>query len=70
MSASEARAMLAYFTESADGEKLMDGGGKVWVKRGDAWFHLQGKRLFRVGAVAMAKTLCPDLAADMEAVLA
>lgn len=68
MSASEARTMLKYFTESPDGTQTMDGDGNVWVKKGDAWFRSRGRNVFRIDALRLAKALCPDLVVEMEAV--
>ena len=61
----EARIMLAYFTDAANGEAVMDGAGVIWHKSGEYWYSGTRRRLRQVASADLARALCPDLAEHM-----
>ncbi len=64
----EARAVIEYFTNAEDGEAVMDGGGVIWQRSGDAWYSKRGSLIRRATPTVLARALCPDLAEHFEAV--
>lgn len=65
----EARALLAFFTDAADGEGVMDGAGIIWRKFDGSWVSAE-RRSRRVPSEVLARALCPDLAEHMKEVTA
>lgn len=63
----EAKLMLEFFTEAADGQAVMDGEGKIWHKHGCmwSWASANGRRRMAVPSSMFARALCPDLAEYM-----
>lgn len=63
----EARAMLTFFTEAAEGEAVMDGAGNIWQHSAGFWYSGTRRRLRQVSSADLARALCPDLAELMVA---